>query len=185
MSSSFTITYGKVTRVLLSEITIALPTVEKDFDKITKFGCIGIWDTGATSSAITKKVATQLGLIPTGMAMVNTANGIVPQNTYTINIYLPNKTPVTFVQVTECEALTQNPDENVEVLIGMDVISKGDFVISNNKNQTVFNFRIPSVLQTNFVDEFNRARAKGIGRNDKCFCGSNLKYKHCHGKPGA
>lgn len=22
-----------------------------------------------------------------------------------------------------------------------------------------------------------------IGRNDPCYCGSNKKYKHCHGKP--
>jgi preprotein translocase subunit SecA len=27
-----------------------------------------------------------------------------------------------------------------------------------------------------------RSEEERIGRNDPCFCGSGLKYKHCHGK---
>ena len=27
-----------------------------------------------------------------------------------------------------------------------------------------------------------RAKTKKIGRNDLCPCGSNRKFKHCHGK---
>ncbi|WP_276943739.1 SEC-C metal-binding domain-containing protein, partial [Ferrimicrobium acidiphilum] len=27
-----------------------------------------------------------------------------------------------------------------------------------------------------------KSEEERIGRNDPCFCGSGLKYKHCHGK---
>jgi hypothetical protein len=31
------------------------------------------------------------------------------------------------------------------LLIGMDIISQGDFIIANNNEQTTFSFRIPSM----------------------------------------
>ena len=41
-----------------------------------------IWDTGATATVITENVVKALGLVPTGMSNVNTANGPAVQNTY-------------------------------------------------------------------------------------------------------
>ncbi len=38
-----------------------------------------IWDTGATGFSISKRIADELGLIPTGMTKVHTANGIADQ----------------------------------------------------------------------------------------------------------
>jgi hypothetical protein len=36
---------------------------------------------------------------------------------------------------------------------------------------------------TKLSTQSGRARAK-TGRNERCPCGSGLKYKHCHGLPG-
>lgn len=35
------------------------------------------------------------------------------------------------------------------------------------------------------TQELDPALFKGVGRNDPCPCGSGLRYKHCHGAPGA
>jgi predicted aspartyl protease len=69
-----------------------------------------IWDTGASGSAITKSVAKKLGLIPTGMAQVNTANGVAIQNTFTVDIGLPNKVIIQGVIVTEVDELSTGCD---------------------------------------------------------------------------
>jgi predicted aspartyl protease len=47
-----------------------------------------IWDTGASGTVITQEVVNNLGLIPTGMSLVHTANGVAQQNTYIIDIAL-------------------------------------------------------------------------------------------------
>jgi hypothetical protein len=35
--------------------------------------------------------------------------------------------------------------EGVDVLIGMDIIGEGDFILTNNDDHTEFSFTIPSV----------------------------------------
>ncbi len=110
-----------------------------------------IWDTGASGSAITKKVAHQLGLLPTGMAQVNTANGIVTQNTYTIDIGLPNKVIIQGIIATEIDALAAGCD----ALIGMDVITLGDFSITNHNGNTCMSFRVPSGHELDYVKNLN------------------------------
>lgn len=106
-----------------------------------------IWDTGATSSVITKNVVKKLGLLPTGRSHVSTANGSAIQDTYIIDLALPNKIIVKDVTVTEASALSGGS----EVLIGMDIISLGDFSITNYKNQTCMSFRIPSMHEIDYV----------------------------------
>ena len=181
MESSFTSKYNCITRILTSDVEISLPAIEKnEINSCLKFKYKAIWDTGATSSAITEKAANQLGLKPISMVKVNTAGGEKLQNVYLVNIYLPNKVVVPFVNVTECKELSQNNNDNLEVLIGMDVITLGDFSITNKNNSTWLSFRMPSMCQIDYVDEFKRKMNKNIKRNDKCWCGSGKKYKDCH-----
>ena len=44
--------------------------------------------------------------------------------------------------------------QKIGMLIGMDIISKGDFAVSNFDGNTVFTFRYPSNSEINFVKEF-------------------------------
>ena len=106
-----------------------------------------IWDTGATSCAITKKVVNDLGLVATGISEVHTANGIVCQNTYTIDVGLPNGVIVSGIAATEVDALT----DSVDALIGMDVITLGDFSITNHNGITCMSFRIPSSHEIDYL----------------------------------
>jgi hypothetical protein len=141
-SSAFTIkSNGGLLRVLISDIDVHIP------GKLEHYSIKAIWDTGATGSAISKHVAQQLGLIPSGIAEVNTAGGTVNQSTYTIDIGLPNKVLIQGIVATEIDALTGGCD----ALIGMDVINLGDLSITNHKGITCMSFRFPSSHEIDYV----------------------------------
>lgn len=110
-----------------------------------------IWDTGATASVITENVVKALGLIPTGMSHVHTANGPTIQSTYIVDIVLPNGLKVRDVTVTGATALSGGCD----VLIGMDIIALGDLSITNHKGCTCMSFRIPSMHEIDYVKNLN------------------------------
>jgi hypothetical protein len=141
-SSSFTIkANGGLLKVLITDVDIHASGQPNS-------GLVkAIWDTGATGSAITKGIAQKLGLVPTGMAQVHTANGVATQNTYTIDIKLPNKVLIRGIVATEVTSLSSGCD----ALIGMDVISLGDFSITNHKGTTCMSFRVPSLHEIDYV----------------------------------
>ena len=71
----------------------------------------------------------------------------------------------------------------------MDIITLGDFALTNVNGNTTVSFRIPSVETIDYVKEYNQKKnpkpyiaPKIPGRNDPCHCGSGKKYKNCHGK---
>ena len=109
------------------------------------------WDTGATNSCISHDVVSNLKLIPFGIVNSYTPSGSAKQNTYIININLPNNLNINDVVVTESEIGKQG----IDILIGMDVIRHGDFAISNCSGKTVFTFRFPSIKTTDYVEEYN------------------------------
>lgn len=146
-----------------------------------------IWDTGATGSAITKSTVVSLGLAQTGACMVSTANGDVEQRTFTIDIGLPNGVLVQGIVATEVDALSGGCDS----LIGMDIITLGDFSVTNHNGNTCFSFRIPSSHEIDYVQspDFGLVKvssepvssSKETFPNSPCPCGSGKKYKRCHG----
>lgn len=144
----------------------------------------GIWDTGATGSVITDKVVAACNLAPIGVCQVQTAGGSQSSPVYLVTVTLPNHVGVSEVRVTQ-GALGDGAD----VLIGMDIITLGDFAVTHPQGNTVFSFRIPSEAELDFVAE-HRASViatpiklpPGVGRNSQCPCGSGKKYKHCCGK---
>lgn len=108
----------------------------------------GLWDTGASRSSITHRIVDDLSLIPVGKTNISTANGIVTVDTYFVNLGLPNGVTVNNVLVS-CTDL----GEDIDVLIGMDIIRHGDFSITNVNNKTIFSFRIPSIKTIDYVEE--------------------------------
>lgn len=141
-----------------------------------------LWDTGATGSVVTKPTAEALGLVPVGRATVQHAGGSSLSNTYLVNFVLPNNVQVIGVLVSECEHIVGG---GWGAIIGMDIITKGDFSITNLNNRTCVSYRIPSVETVDYVEEANKLNKSAfpkVGRNDPCPCGSGKKYKKCHGK---
>jgi predicted aspartyl protease len=98
------------------------------------------WDTGATGTCISKELVQKLGLLPTGMVNVHTPSGVGTMNKYMINLILNKEVKISNLPVMDSEIGKQG----IDVLIGMDIISLGDFAISNYDKKTQFSFRIPS-----------------------------------------
>jgi hypothetical protein len=68
-------------------------------------------------------------------------------NTYIVNIILPNCVTFHHLKVTEGNL------NDVDILIGMDIIKKGDFAITAKNEKTKFSFQIPSTHDTDYSKE--------------------------------
>ena len=91
-------------------------------------------------------------MIPNGIRQVYHANGSERVNSYKVNIVLPNNIMVQMVNVTEGDL------NGAQVLIGMDIISLGDFALTHRNNGTVFSFQVPSTHEYDFVKQIQRER---------------------------
>jgi len=177
---SFTIKSNGIQRMLAQKIQITGVN-----NAGNAFSTFGIWDTGATGSVITKEVAAKLGIVSTGMTTVNTASQTGHDTeTYLVDIFLKNDLRIQGVEVTIGTIDTEN---GIDCLIGMDIITIGDFSITNLNGKTCMSFRIPSQHEIDFVDIHNTQQAKLVAKskqfpNELCKCGSRKKYKDCHGR---
>jgi len=180
---SFTTSYNGISRQLVNQVSVALAIREIqaqiDIRDYNAKPYLAIWDTGATGSAISEKVVSECNLSPIGVTKVCGVDGECLQNVYLVSLFLPNWFCIKEVRVTEAKIF------DVDVLIGMDVINRGDFAVTNFGGKTVFSFRMPSLETIDFIGQGNPdpiAYVPKVGRNSPCPCGSGKKYKHCHGK---
>jgi len=180
--------YDSIVKDIITDCSVSLPYTPDPSNK-TKPKLIkttGLWDTGASHTVITKGLATTLGLAPIGKVETHHAGGKSLVDAYLINIYLPNQLAMSFVQVTECiETIGR-----FGLIIGMDVISKGDFALSHYCNKTTFSFRMPSIYKIDLAKDCIPQKDATNGnpkidpntpRNSPCPCGSGKRFKRCHG----
>ena len=168
LQNSFSVDYHCRVFELRSPIGVDLP-VNQNMETITgpeqKF--TAIWDTGATGCSITKHVADSIGVAPIGLVRVGGVHDIQQVNAYLVSLYLPNRFCFAEVQVTDLGDCA-----GCDVLIGMDIIGKGDFTVNSLGGKTSFTFRIPSLYKNNYA----KFRLKD---NMPCPCGSGNMYKNC------
>lgn len=107
-----------------------------------------IWDTGATHSVITQDVVARCGLQPVGMTRVHGVDGETIQPQYLINMGLPNGVGIPQILVTLGKLVS-----DTHMLVGMDIITRGDFSITNVRGNTIFTFRMPSLVPVDFVKQ--------------------------------
>lgn len=119
---------------------------------------VAIWDTGATNSAISRRVVDQLGLPTTSMTRVHTANGEAVQTVHQVSIGLPNRLLVQDIQATCAEVI-----HGADALVGMDVISSGDLAITIKDKKTMMSFHFPP--RENQIDFVPMAEAEMRRRN--------------------
>lgn len=175
---TFTETYDSIVRAIYTSAAVAPafdPQKEKPPKILKKYKAL--WDTGATGSAITKRVVDECNLKPIGMTTAETAGGSRQCLVYLIGLMLPNG--LGFPKVPVMKA----PLAAAEILIGMDIISRGDFAVTNNEDKTTVSFRIPSMDKIDFMASVTKEQDPYpvVGRNELCPCGSGKKYKKCHG----
>ncbi|MES2315381.1 MAG: aspartyl protease family protein [Patescibacteria group bacterium] len=160
MKHAFTTDYSGRARVLYTKVGVCVPSTPQErlnnppiFKEYN-----AIWDTGATNSAITKKVVNNLKLSPSGIAESRHADGKSLVNTYLVSISLPNKVLFEGVRVSEVKLIpddNQKEEEQPQLLIGMDIISMGDFAVTTYNGKTALSFRMPSSERINFIPNAN------------------------------
>jgi len=155
---AFTVSWNGQTNVLSSDIGVSIPFNPDSYQlEPDILSYKAIWDTGATCSVITKDVAKKLGLEPVSKTIVRGVGGEKIENVYLVNFYLPNKVMIPFVRITECDELGGN---EFGVLIGMDIISIGDFAVTNVNGKTTMSYRYPSIKTIDYVKEAERDNAE-------------------------
>lgn len=125
-----------------------------------------LWDTGATCTAISTEVVKRLGLPVRGKDTIKTPSGSKQVQTYLVDIGLPNNVIIHNVNVCDSDI----GEQSIDLLIGMNIISLGDFAVSNYEGKTNFSFRIPSqravdyraaaVWGNNMVKSHSKRKAK-------------------------
>jgi len=108
-----------------------------------------LWDTGAAITTISEKTVRLLGLHKVSSGFVNHIGGSSEYSTYFIDLLLPDGIAIPSLKV--MDGLLNGCD----ILVGMDVISMGDFAISNLNDETAFSFRIPSDRVIDFTIKKN------------------------------
>lgn len=175
MPNSFTISYPRITSKIITDVGI-YDTFSDDTRSVAwNPQYKALWDTGATKTCVSKKLARELNLQKIGLEFVHSASGLseIPSPIFHVGITLPNRIFIKELKV----ILTDLPD-GFDVLIGMDIINRGDMAISNNGGKTHFTFRTPSSQKIDFVS----SKKMKISRNAACPCKSGKKYKQCCAK---
>ena len=143
---SFTMSVDRKVGVLKTPIGIyTTKEFNKSFKPIKKH-YMALWDTGSTMTVISDELASKLNLEPVGDMVAETAGGRYVAKKYIISLNLPNRLNIENIMVSSGKL-----GPGIDILIGMDLITLGDFAITNYNNKTVFSFRFPSTEVIDFV----------------------------------
>ena len=124
-SKSLVKKYDIVSRVIKTEIKVnSAPQI-----------FTAIWDTGATATVIDEQVAIDMGLIEFNSVLQYTAGGSRQARVYVIDLVFPNG--MVFYNVEVSDGILYGCD----ILIGMDIITQGEFLITNSSGKTTMNYK--------------------------------------------
>ena len=152
MASAFVAKRDKIVSSLVTPVSVKYN--EREIE------CVAIWDTGATNSCISMAVVDALKPVSTGKRWMSTPNGKRLSDTYIMDIVLPNN--VVIPDLVVCDAGI----EGVGMLIGMDIISQGDFAVTHYNEKTVFTYRHPSASVIDFEKGLRAADIIGKPRGN-------------------
>jgi len=107
-----------------------------------------IWDTGATHTTISQRLAQLLDLAPVGFTDTHTANGTAVRcPIHLVDVRFESGLLFKKVPVIVANLLV------TDVLIGTDIISQGDFSVTNCNEKTIVTFGVPSIKKHDYVAE--------------------------------
>lgn len=181
MITAYSHPFDNIVNRILIDCSIGIPHVEGG-DKPMK----ALWDTGACCTCISKSVASAMGLVKVNeRELIGADNQPFMADVFCVRLTMGHFV-IGFIEV--CGIPMDGKAENM--IIGMDVITKGDLSITNYQGKTVLTFREPSLEKIDYVEELNIQKKCQIQHNvmtkkkipSKCACGSGKAYKNCHGQ---
>jgi hypothetical protein len=99
-------------------------------------------------TVISDRLAMELGLKIAGLTTVYTAAGRVPVRICNIDISLPGG-----INFFDWPVNSGGLPPEIELLIGVDIMSFGDFAFSHPNGRTQFTFQLPSTHATDYLVE--------------------------------
>lgn len=126
----FSITFHAPVTQLFSYVSIINPITGQS-KKV-----MALWDTGCTMSVITAPVARFLQLHQKGVSTFRGLGTVRQKPTYSVLIQFQSNSPSVPLHVVETDFI----EEEIEMLIGMDIISTGDLLITQREGRTAFSF---------------------------------------------
>ena len=108
------------------------------FNSMLSLSTTAMWDTGAVMSAITPETRDKLKSKMINRIKIAAIHTTQEVDVTLITIELPNRVLKQTIKVAVCNLAC-----NAGMIIGMDIISLGDFALSNANNQTLFSFAVP------------------------------------------
>lgn len=89
---AFTIKYNALANRITTDVQLfkAFDPTQTPKPPLPLFETTALWDTGATSSMVTKATVEALGLLSVGSMVVKHVGGSSQSNTYLVNVFLPN-----------------------------------------------------------------------------------------------
>ena len=131
--------YGNKASAIITEAYIFTNFKPGELPKLKFYSPIVAWDTGAEHSSICLEVVEALGLKPIGYTTVMVLGGEETVGLYEVAIGLPNGKVYHNVKVYGADL------DEYAALLGMDIITETDFLITNAQEKTDFQFRTPTV----------------------------------------
>lgn len=126
----FSITFHAPVTQLFSYVSIINPITGQS-KKV-----MALWDTGCTMSVITAPIARFLQLHQKGVSTFRGLGTIRQKPTYSVLIQFQSNSPSVPLHVVETDFI----EEEIEMLIGMDLILQGDFRVTRIDGNTSFSF---------------------------------------------
>jgi len=122
----------------LNKLVIPVQLYSYPFNSMLTVSANALWDTGATMSAITPEIQNKLKVTPVDKKTIAGIHSTQEVDVVLITIELPNRVIKKTIKAAVCDMTSKS-----EMLIGMDIISLGDFALSNGNDQTLFSFAVP------------------------------------------
>ena len=157
---AFTSYYGSgISLKLVNKVTVSYGDKSVQVD--------ALWDTGATGTCVSHDVASALAAPSVGKCKMRTPSGEKEMDTFCVDVILPNNVKFDGLMVVDSEIGSQG----IGILVGMDIISRGDFAVTNFDGKTVFTYRHPSQSKIDFVKDVKLRQLigtpHGMGKNRK------------------
>lgn len=130
-------TYSSIVTHIITEVT-----VHYNGKHMTT---LALWDTGASRTHISQTLIDTMDISSlSGEIKTLSHGGTVISKKYKVDITLPTKGMIKDITVFDTTDI-QIAGEDINVLIGMDIISCGDFHIDSTGDKPIFTFRHPSL----------------------------------------
>lgn len=144
MKQPYTIQFDHLANEIVTEAYIFPAFTKGTLPPLKYFTHYAAWDTGSEQTIISPELAEALQLTSIGREPIGGIGGCQEADVYRVAIGLPNGHVLYNLKV--CCL----PIEHYELLLGMDIIKKCDFAITNQDGRTTFSFQTPSSTTIDF-----------------------------------